>query len=89
MTTLNAEEQAAIPTARAALAAVKAFVSNMGPDPQQWVAKYPGSSLVLLGTLQNLAPALLVAEGGALQKTITSQIDSWDATLAAAQAPAA
>jgi hypothetical protein len=89
MSTLNPAEIAAIPTARAALAAVKAFVANMGTDPAQWALKYPGSSIILLGTLQNLAPSLLVAEGAALQTVVSTQIDSWDATLAAAQAPAA
>ena len=82
----NAIEVAAIPTAIAALAAVKQFVANMGADPAQWVAKYPGSSLILLGSLQNLVPSLLVSEGGAVQSAVNSQIDSWTATLQKAQA---
>lgn len=83
---MNPIESAAIPTAIAALAAVKQFVTNMGADPAQWVAKYPGSSLILLGSLQNLVPSLLVSEGGAVQSAVSNQIDSWTATLQKAQA---
>jgi len=82
---LNAAEIAAIPTARAAIAAVKAFDIAMGPDPLQWAVKYPGSKLVLIGTLQNLVPSLAVAEGGALQSLVSEQLDSWDAILAKAE----
>lgn len=89
MSTPNAAELAAIPTALAAIAAVKAFSVNMGADPLQWVVKFPGSQLVLLGTMQNLLPSLLVSEGGALQTMVNSQLDSWTATLQKAQAAAA
>lgn len=88
MTTPNAEELAAIPTARAAIAAIKAFNANMGPDPLQWVAKYPGSQLILIGTMQNLLPGLAVAEGAAVIGTVNSQLDSWDTALAKIQASA-
>jgi hypothetical protein len=84
---LSPVEQAAIPTAIQALEAVQAFVTNMGPDPLQWVAKYPGSTLVLLGTLQNLVPSLLVSEGGAVQTLVNNQTTSWINTLKAAQTP--
>jgi hypothetical protein len=80
-------EQAAIPTAISALEAVQQFAVNMGPDPLQWVAKYPGSQLILLGTLQNLVPSLLVSEGGAVQTVVNNQITSWITTLKAAQTP--
>ena len=82
----NPIEQAAIPTAVLALQAVQQFVTNMGPDPLQWVAKYPGSTLVLLGTLQNLAPSLLQSEGGAVQTVINNQLESWIAALNKAKA---
>lgn len=82
-------EQAAIPTAIAALQAVQQFAVNMGADPLQWVAKYPGSQLILLGTLQNLVPSLLVSEGGAVQTVVNNQINSWVGKLKAAQTPAA
>jgi len=88
MSTPNAEELAAIPTARAAIAAIKAFIANMGADPLQWVAKYPGSQLILIGTVQNLLPGLAVAEGGAIMSTVVNQLDSWDAGLAKIQAAA-
>lgn len=89
MSTLSSVEQAAIPTAIAALQAVQQFAANMGADPLQWVAKYPGSQLVLLGTLQNLVPSLLVSEGGAIQSVVNNQITSWIGTLKAAQTPTA
>ena len=79
-------ELAAIPSALAALAAFKAFNANLGPDPLKWAANLPGSQLIFLGTLQNLVPSLLVSEGGALQATINTQVDSWAAVLQKAQA---
>jgi hypothetical protein len=88
MSTLSPEEQAAIPTAIAALQAVLAFNANMGADPLQWVAKYPGSQLILIGTLQNLAPSLLVAEGGAVQAQANGLLTGWIGKLQAAQTPA-
>ena len=88
MSTISPLEQAAIPTAIAALQAVQQFAVNMGADPLQWVAKYPGSQLILLGTLQNLVPSLLVSEGGAVQAAVNNQIGSWITTLKAAQTPA-
>jgi hypothetical protein len=86
--TPNAEELAAIPTARAIIAAVKAFDANMGNDPLQWVAKYPGSKLILVGTVVNLVPSLAAAEGGALMTTVGNLLDGWDAALAKIQAGA-
>ena len=88
MTTPSPLEIAAIPTAISALQAVQQFAANMGTDPLQWVAKYPGSQLILLGTLQNLVPSLLVSEGGAVQAAVNSQIGSWITTLQKAQTPA-
>ena len=88
MSTPSALEIAAIPTAISALQAVQQFASNMGVDPLQWVAKYPGSQLILLGTLQNLVPSLLVSEGGAVQAAVNAQIGSWITTLQKAQTPA-
>jgi hypothetical protein len=82
---VTAAEQAAIPTAIAALQAVKAFAANMGPDPAQWVVKYPGSKLILLGTIANLVPSLLVSEGGALDTAVNGQVDGWIAALQKAQ----
>lgn len=84
--TINAAELAAIPTARAAIAAIKAFDANMGSDPLLWAAKYPGSKLILIGTAANLVPGLAVAEGGAVMSTVSSLLDSWDAGLAKLQA---
>lgn len=88
MSTPNAEELAAIPTARAIIAALKAFDANMGNDPLQWVAKYPGSKLILVGTVVNLVPSLAAAEGGALMSTVGGLLDGWDGALAKIQASA-
>jgi hypothetical protein len=84
----NAAELAAIPTARAAIAAILAFDANMGNDPLQWVVKYPGSKLILIGTIVNLTPGLAAAEGGALMSTVSGLLQGWDAALAKIQASA-
>lgn len=88
MSTLNAEELTAIPTARGAIAAILAFDASMGNDPLQWVAKYPGSKLILIGTIINLTPGLAAAEGGALMSTVSTLLGGWDSTLAKIQASA-
>lgn len=88
MSNPSPEELAAIPTARAAIAAIKAFNANMGSDPLQWAAKYPGSQLILIGTMQNLLPGLAVAEGAAVIGTLNAQLDSWDTALSKIQASA-
>jgi hypothetical protein len=84
--TLKPEEIAAIPTALAVIAAVKQFNLNIGADPLMWPAKVGGAQLILLGTLQNLMPSLLVSEAGAIQGQINNQLDSWTAALQKVQA---
>jgi hypothetical protein len=77
MSTPNPIEVAAIPTAIAALQAVKQFSVNMGADPAQWALKYPGASTSLLGQLELLLPGLAVAEGGAVQTAVNTKLDGW------------
>jgi len=77
------EELAAIPTAIAAIQAFQAFKNALGPDPLLWAAKIGGAELIFIGTLQNLAPSLLVAEGGALGASVDTLTNGWIAALQA------
>jgi hypothetical protein len=77
------EELAAIPTAIAAIQAFQAFKNALGPDPLLWAAKISGAELIFIGTLQNLAPSLLVAEGGALGASVDTLTNGWIAALQA------
>lgn len=79
--TVSAVEQAAIPSAIAALQAIQQFNTDMGADPTKWVLNYPGASLKLLGTLQMQVPSLLTAEGGAVQTEINGKLSGWITTL--------
>lgn len=83
MSTPNPIEVAAIPSAIAALQAIKQFNVDMGTDPTKWVLNYPGASLKLLGTLQMQVPTLLNSEGAAAQATVNSKLDSWITSLEA------
>lgn len=83
---ITAAEKAAIPTAIAALQALKQFEADLGPDPTQWVLTMPGAKLKLLGTLSLQLPVLAKAEAGALGAALGTQVDSWITTLQAAQA---
>lgn len=84
---LSAAEQAAIPSAIAVLKAFQAFQTNLGTDPLLWPAKLGGAQLIFLGTLQNLAPSLLVSEGAALESVINTTVGGWITKLQAAQTP--
>lgn len=85
---LTAAEQAAIPTARALLAALNTFVTNLGPDPLKIPLTAPGALQVLLGSVELQAPSLATAEWSALSSAAKSQFAGWDAKLAAAQTTA-
>lgn len=84
--TTNVFEQAGIPSAIAILQAIQSFNTNMGADPTQWAAKFPGSLQILLGSVELQGPALAVAEAGALQAAANSKISGWITALQAAQA---
>lgn len=76
MSTPNPALVAAAPALIAALQAVQQFNTDMGSNPAQWAANYPGASLKLLGTLQLQLPALASAEAGALQTEVNTKIGS-------------
>lgn len=86
---LTAAEQAAIPTAINALEALQQFETDMGPNPLQWVANYPGARLKLLGTIALQLPALATSEGGAVVGIIGNVTAGWISTLKAAQSAGA
>lgn len=77
MSTPNPLLTAAAPELIAALQAIQTFIANMGPDPAQWMLKFPGASQVLLGTVQMQVPTLATAEGAALQAQANAQIAKW------------
>lgn len=83
MSTPNPIEQAAIPSAIAALQAIQQFVTDMGNDPTKWPLNYPGASLKLLGTLQMQVPGLLNSEGSAVQTEVHTKINGWISSLQA------
>jgi hypothetical protein len=89
MSTPNPFEQAAIPTAIAALQAFQQFETDLGTDPTKWALNYPGAKLKFLGTLSLQLPVLAQAESGALMGAANTQISSWITTLKAAQTPPA
>lgn len=72
--TTNAFEQAAIPTAIVVVKAIQTFVSNLGGDPAEVVAKLPGALQVLGGTLEMQLPAFGSAEWGAVQTDVSAKL---------------
>jgi len=72
---------AAKPELIAAIDAVIAFNSNIGPDPALWAIKVPGAMTILLGTLSLQVPALAVAEAGALQSDVNAKLTALKAKL--------
>ena len=81
----NPLETAAIPTAVAALNALSQFITNLGSDPAQVAAKFPGALQVLLGTLEMQVPGLAANEIAALQSAANQKIAGWISTLNKAQ----
>lgn len=77
MSTPNPILTAAAPELIAILKAIQAFNTTMGPDPTQWVVKFPGAQTVLIGTVLLEVPALATAEGAALQTSINSTLSGW------------
>lgn len=81
MSTPNPIEVAAIPTAIGALTAVQTFMADIGTDPLLVVAKLPGASQKLLGSLELLIPGLASSELGAAQTEVNTKIAGWLTTL--------
>ena len=65
----------------AALQAIKAFNSNIGPDPTKWPLTVAPALVVLLGTVQLQVPALVTAEAATVQNQLNAKIDGWIAQL--------
>lgn len=89
MSTPNPALVAAAPSLIAVLNAIKQFNTDIGPDPTKWALNFPGAQMRLLGTINLQIPQLAVAEGGAVQNALNTQVDSWISQLqAATSAPA-
>jgi len=83
MSTPNPVLVAAAPSLISALQALQQFETDMGTDPLQWAAKFPGAKLKLLGTLALQLPTIATAEGAALENVINTTTNSWIAKLQA------
>jgi hypothetical protein len=77
MSTPNPIVTAATPSLIAVLQALQAFIVNLGTDPVQVPAKFPGAVQVLIGTVEMQFPALASSELGALDTDINSKIAGW------------
>ncbi|MGA7524692.1 MAG: hypothetical protein WBW84_19745 [Acidobacteriaceae bacterium] len=75
---------AAAPELVAVIEAIQSFITTMGPDPTQWIVKFPGASLALQGAVLLQLPTLATAEGGALQSAINTTLAGWISKLQAA-----
>jgi hypothetical protein len=89
MSTPTPAIQAAAPVLISVLQAMEQFVADMGPDPAQWVLKYPGAKLKLVGTIGLQLPALAIAEGAVAQSAANSLFAGWIKDLQGLAAPAA
>ena len=76
-------EAAAAPSLIDVLQAVQTFVTNLGTDPGQVAAKFPGALQVLVGSVELQLPALASAEFATLQSTANSKIAAWITSLQA------
>lgn len=83
MSSTNPLESAAIPSAIVVLQALQTLFTNLGTDPAQVAAKFPGALQVFLGTVEMQAPALASSELNALQTQINSKIAGWITSLQA------
>jgi hypothetical protein len=77
----NPLETAAIPSAIVVLQALQTMFSNLGTDPAQVAAKFPGALQVFLGTVEMQAPALASSELSALQTQLNTKISGWITSL--------
>lgn len=83
-------EVAAVPVAIAIVEAAQQFIVNLGTDPLQFAAKFPGASQVFLGTVEMSLPALAVSEIAAAQTALNTAMAGWITKLKAlTPAPAA
>ena len=81
MSTPNPVVTAAAPSLIQVLEAVQTFVINLGTDPQQVAAKFPGALQVLIGTVELQLPSLASAELSTVQGEVNTKIAGWIASL--------
>ena len=77
--------KAAAPELISALQAFQQFETDMGVDPAQWVVRYPGAKLKLLGTVALLLPQVVTGEVTALQAVVNTTTNGWIAKLQSLQ----
>jgi len=87
MSTPSPALEAAAPSLIIALQALQTFEADMGPNPLQWVANYPGAKLKLLGTIALQLPSIATAEGALLENVINTTTAGWIAKLQALPKP--
>lgn len=87
MSTSNPIVAAGAPALISVLQAVQAFITNLGTDPAQVPAKFPGALQVLIGSVELQLPALATAEFGAVQSDVNVKISAWITSLQALSAP--
>ena len=83
MSTPNPIEVAAIPSAIAALTALKTFIASLQGDPAQIPLKLPGALQVFLGTLELQIPTLATSEVAAVFTEANTKIDGLISSLKA------
>ena len=81
MSTPNPVVTAAAPSLIQVLEAVQTFVINLGTDPLQVAAKFPGALQVLIGTVELQLPSLASAELSTVQGEVNTKIAGWIASL--------
>jgi hypothetical protein len=68
---------AAAPSAIVLIKALQTLITNLGTDPVQMAAKFPGALAVLTGTLEMQIPALAQSELAAVQSDVNSKLDGF------------
>lgn len=81
---------AAAPVLRTVISELQTFFSTvLTGDPAQIALRFDGASKVLLGQIELQLPVLATAEISVVASDISTKLSSWDASLAALEAPAA
>jgi hypothetical protein len=80
-TTPNPIVSAAVPSLISVLQALQTFVANLGTDPVQVPAKFPGALQILIGSVELQLPTLATAEFATLQADANTKIAAWIASL--------
>lgn len=78
--------KAAAPAIVAVLQAFNQFIVNLGTDPAQIAAKFPGAVQVFLGTAELQLPAVITAELDAVQTDVQAKVAALIAKLQASAA---